>query len=177
MEPDLRATAQSAFPLVFEVVSGPRAGAQVSWSGDDLVLGRTGEAAALLADDLTVSHRHAILRRGRGGGCVIEDAGSTNGTFVNGTRITGPAELHPGDELRLGGPSLRISGSRPETAVLTPARAGTPPEDPRAGENIDPKVLDAWTGWARREIAGSELQIDAAVMAVVAAIERQEDAN
>ena len=56
---------------------------------DGMVLGRADEdcpAARLLAPHLTISRRHAEIRRGPDG-YRIRDLGSTNGTFVNGTQI------------------------------------------------------------------------------------------
>jgi pSer/pThr/pTyr-binding forkhead associated (FHA) protein len=43
----------------------------------------------------------------RGGRVVIEDLGSTNGTFVNGHQLTRPLELEPNDTVRIGDTELR----------------------------------------------------------------------
>jgi hypothetical protein len=51
--------------------------------------------------DPAVSRRHASLYR-RAGGWYLVDHGSTNGTFVNGRRVRGPARLANGDEIQLG---------------------------------------------------------------------------
>jgi len=52
-------------------------------------------------DDPFASARHArILRQGRA--VVIEDLGSTNGTFLNEEALTGPQPLHEGDRIRIG---------------------------------------------------------------------------
>lgn len=59
--------------------------------------------------DATVSRRHATLLV-RGGGAVIRDEGSTNGTYLNGVRLE-PNTEHPlqtGDNLQLGGVKLRV---------------------------------------------------------------------
>ena len=53
-----------------------------------------------VVDDATVSRHHAVLRR-TPEGWELCDAGSTNGTRLNGWRID-RAALHPGDELTLG---------------------------------------------------------------------------
>src|SRR5262245_21943761 len=62
-----------------------------------------------MAGDREVSTRHAEICA-EGGGYTIADAGSTNGTWVNGTRLHGTRELHAGDLVRLGrtGPTLRV---------------------------------------------------------------------
>ena len=60
----------------------------------------------LQIDDAFVSHMHArILRRGQF--YFVEDLGSTNGTFVNGQRVSGDAQLRVRDELRFGETVLR----------------------------------------------------------------------
>src|SRR4051812_18003779 len=44
------------------------------------------------------------------GRLTIEDLGSTNGTFVNGNRISGQQPLNPGDQVRVGQTSLSVEG-------------------------------------------------------------------
>jgi pSer/pThr/pTyr-binding forkhead associated (FHA) protein len=51
--------------------------------------------------DRTVSFTHALLTYD-GNAWMLEDAGSTNGTFLNGWRITEPILVRPGDELTIG---------------------------------------------------------------------------
>ena len=53
----------------------------------------------LLLDEPTASRRHAALER-RGGRWHVADLGSTNGTYINGRRVTAPTPLERGDELR-----------------------------------------------------------------------------
>ncbi len=74
----------------------------------DNVVGRTPEAEVVLpAEDDAVSRRHARLLH-RGDRLILEDLGSTNGTRVNGQRITGPVEVGPGDEIVIGRTQLRV---------------------------------------------------------------------
>jgi adenylate cyclase len=56
----------------------------------------------LVLDDKVVSRNHAIIRQLGGGDYFVIDSGSSNGTFVNGTRITVPTKLHDGDVLSFG---------------------------------------------------------------------------
>ena len=65
----------------------------------DVVIGREG-CDVVLADP-EVSRRHAALRH-TGGGPAVEDLGSTNGTFVNGERISGTRVLSDGDVVSFG---------------------------------------------------------------------------
>lgn len=60
--------------------------------------------------DTTVSRRHAELRR-EDGGWVLTDLGSTNGTRLNGLRLTGEAAVRPGDEVVFGGARYRLGAS------------------------------------------------------------------
>lgn len=110
---------------VLKLLTGPGAGTEVSIvSGAEYVFGRIRESDVALSDDL-VSRRHAILS------CVSElpclsDLGSTNGTFVNGERIT-RAKLKAGDRLLIGTTIARLEVVRDaasrgkEAAVLAPA--------------------------------------------------------
>jgi len=61
----------------------------------------TGAGNDLFLDEPTASRRHAALER-RAGRWYVVDLGSTNGTYVNGRRVTAPAPLVRGDELRFG---------------------------------------------------------------------------
>ena len=55
----------------------------------------------IVVPEAEVSRRHARLIR-NGDTYLLEDLGSTNGTFVNGRRLVGPILLQPGDEVKLG---------------------------------------------------------------------------
>ena len=68
--------------------------------GDGAVMGR-GDAAEIRLEDPFASSRHARLLR-QGGVVVIEDLGSTNGTYLNEELLSGPQPLHPGDRIRIG---------------------------------------------------------------------------
>jgi pSer/pThr/pTyr-binding forkhead associated (FHA) protein len=56
---------------------------------------------AIRIEDESVSARHALVRHERGR-WWLEDLGSTNGTYINETRITGRAALRPGDVIQIG---------------------------------------------------------------------------
>lgn len=73
---------------------------------DVLTIGRGAENHVDLVDP-RVSRRHARLSR-TGDGVLVEDLGSTNGTFVNGSRLVGQARVTPGDVIAVGDTELRI---------------------------------------------------------------------
>ena len=77
-----------------------------------------------------VSRRHAVLRR-RGAELVVEDLGSSNGTMVNGQRLTGPRALRDQDKLQLGAVEIRVVIPEPPmqsdaTVALDATRKMTP---------------------------------------------------
>jgi hypothetical protein len=67
--------------------------------------------ATILLDDEFVSGIHAVLTY-RGRTWYVEDLGSTNGTFVNGSPVDGVAAVSFGDELQLGTVRLRLERAR-----------------------------------------------------------------
>jgi FHA domain-containing protein len=68
--------------------------------GDGAVMGR-GDQAEIRLEDPFASSRHAKLTP-QGGIVVIEDLGSTNGTYLNEELLSGPQPLHQGDRVRIG---------------------------------------------------------------------------
>jgi pSer/pThr/pTyr-binding forkhead associated (FHA) protein len=70
-----------------------------------LTIGRGHDNDITLDDDFA-SARHARIEPRRDG-VWVEDAGSTNGTFVNGARLSKPRKLAPGDVIRVGNTDLR----------------------------------------------------------------------
>jgi hypothetical protein len=68
--------------------------------GEGAVLGR-GDQAEIRLEDPFASSRHAKLTR-QGSVVVLEDLGSTNGTYLNEEILAGPQPLHVGDRVRIG---------------------------------------------------------------------------
>jgi hypothetical protein len=68
--------------------------------GDGAIMGR-GDQAEIRLEDPFASSRHAKLTP-QGGIVVIEDLGSTNGTYLNEELLSGPQPLHQGDRVRIG---------------------------------------------------------------------------
>jgi hypothetical protein len=85
--------------LVVERAPGHDPGMIYDLDGD-LVLGR-GDTAEIRLEDPFASSSHARVYE-RGGTVVIEDLGSTNGTYLNEELLNGPCPLHPGDRVRIG---------------------------------------------------------------------------
>jgi pSer/pThr/pTyr-binding forkhead associated (FHA) protein len=85
--------------LILEIVEGDDAGRQTPLEGS-IEIGREASIGLALDDDQT-SRRHARVTA-QGGRAVVEDLGSTNGTYLNGQPIEGERTLRPGDRLRVG---------------------------------------------------------------------------
>lgn len=69
--------------------------------GAEVTVGRAGGCAISLPEDTFVSSLHARVYASDGG-VLVEDLGSTNGTFVNQTRVTATVPLARGDRLKVG---------------------------------------------------------------------------
>jgi hypothetical protein len=85
--------------LRVETAPGLRAGAVYDLSGGAL-LGRGSDADIVLEDSFS-STRHARLIP-QGDAIVLEDLGSTNGTYLNEEPLSGPQPLHDGDRIKIG---------------------------------------------------------------------------
>lgn len=73
---------------------------------DRLTVGRS-RRCDVSVNDPSVSRKHAFLSLGTGK-ILLQDLGSSNGTFVNEERVTGEAELYDGDALRLGDAEIQV---------------------------------------------------------------------
>jgi DNA-binding winged helix-turn-helix (wHTH) protein len=114
----IRTVYKTGYAFCAEVTGVPAARAspamiEVLWMKQSLPLtdgehiaGRDAECS-LVIDGTTVSRRHARITVAHGA-ATIEDLDSTNGTHVNGTRISAPTRLVPGDEFALGSEMLRL---------------------------------------------------------------------
>jgi hypothetical protein len=85
--------------LVVERAPGHTAGMEYD-IGEGAVMGR-GDQAEIRLEDPFASSRHARLVP-QGGIVVLEDLGSTNGTYLNEELLSGPQPLHRGDRVRIG---------------------------------------------------------------------------
>ena len=88
------------------VVEGPLTGTEVPLEGAQVTLGRAPDSTIVIDDDYA-SSRHARIYESEGA-WVVEDLGSTNGTWLDRTRLTTPTVLPVGAPLRVGRTTLVI---------------------------------------------------------------------
>lgn len=104
---------------------GPRPDQTFELQKDAYTIGR--EAGNdIIINDAQVSRHHARLTL-QGNAYVLEDLGSTNGTFVNGRRVSGPVTLSAGDMVGLGDTVVLAVSSAIDAAVTQVGRAQVVP--------------------------------------------------
>jgi hypothetical protein len=91
---------------VLVVTAGPREGTRIELGASSLSIGRAAENTLVLEDDY-VSNRHARLFPHEGA-WVVEDLGSTNGTYLDRTRLTVPMVVPVGTPVRIGKSVLEL---------------------------------------------------------------------
>lgn len=74
--------------------------------GDELIIGR-GEKCHIVLDDPYISSVHARLFP-KDDSTMVEDMGSTNGTYLNRQRVSSPTEVHKGDRVKIGKTVLEL---------------------------------------------------------------------
>jgi two-component system cell cycle response regulator len=101
---DLQSLSESADPArtraCLTVITGSAAGQMFKLGKGDAVIGRSPTVAIRVVDD-GVSRNHARIRHDSNG-LYLEDMESRNGTFINGTRVSGTTELREGDKIQVG---------------------------------------------------------------------------
>jgi predicted component of type VI protein secretion system len=115
----------SQFQLIMR--TGPTPGAAYTLEGDQLMIGRDSTNEVVI-NDAEVSRRHARLTF-QGGKYVLEDLGSTNGTFVNGQRLAGPRVLKAGEVVSFGEQIVlvfEVVSIDPGATVMSPRAAAVP---------------------------------------------------
>jgi predicted component of type VI protein secretion system len=137
---------------------GPQPGHTFMLDQDFVTLGRDPSNDIVISDP-QISRQHARLRR-QGNVMMIEDAGSTNGTFVNGMRLIGPHTLVDGDVISLGdaatliyhGADVALTAPMAERPTVSPAPPTyepqpTPAPPPPAAEPVEEETRTTWL-WA-----------------------------
>jgi len=89
------------------IVEGALSGTIVPLGISPIVIGRAPDATIVLDDDFVSTH-HARLTP-NGNHWIVEDLGSTNGTWIDKNRVSTPTVFRPGTQLRIGKTSMELS--------------------------------------------------------------------
>lgn len=103
----LAARAERDLPRKIAVVRGPSAGRAFELGQAVITLGRAADCTIVLEDEYC-SNRHARLVPRADGRWLIEDTGSTNGTYLNERKITGPTVAGLGERIRMGRTEIEL---------------------------------------------------------------------
>ncbi|HTL41580.1 MAG TPA: FHA domain-containing protein [Pseudolysinimonas sp.] len=88
------------------ITSGPREGVEIDLPAEQLTIGRSSESGLVIRDDYTSTH-HARLMLWNDQ-WVIQDLDSTNGTFLDGSRVTLPTPVPLGTPVTIGTTSFEL---------------------------------------------------------------------
>ena len=119
--------------------------------GNEMVVGRDPGCHRVI-ERSTVSGRHARFRRS-GGRIILEDLGSSNGTYVNDHRVEGPTEVRAGDLIVLGSDAFRLELGH--AAASTQRMAAPRPPGPSAPIPAPTMMVDSRKGTSTGLAAGS----------------------
>ena len=104
--PSRKGRRQRGEPRVVMISQGSQAGLSAELAGGVIMIGRGADCQLILDDDY-VSTRHARVVA-TPDGIYVEDLGSTNGTYVNGQRITAPTTITLADSVRIGKTMMKL---------------------------------------------------------------------
>lgn len=93
-------------PRHLVITSGPREGVELDLPSEQLTIGRSSESGLVIRDDYTSTH-HARLMLWNDQ-WVVHDLDSTNGTFLDGQRVTLPTPVPPNTPVRIGQTSFEL---------------------------------------------------------------------
>jgi hypothetical protein len=144
--------------VILEAVSGPVAGRRIEVrAGTILRIGRTAKSDYALGEDSYLSGQHFAIEND-GTESRARDLGSSNGTFVNGERVTSGTVLREGDSVTAGGSTFTIHldmADQPAGNEPSPRVATTPTDSITATSKVSRADLgfsgetSAWPGFSR----------------------------
>ena len=168
-EPTMMGQGRPSATLVIR--QGPQAGMSFPLIGAQIVVGRE-EGLNVTLQDPEASRRHARITW-QAGQYVIEDLGSTNGTFINGVQTTAPQVLNPGDSIGIGQTALvfQIEGVQMAASQYqqAPAEYIPAPPAPPVASNVDTNSSNNLTQYALYG-CGCLILLFVCILVVVAAV-------
>jgi pSer/pThr/pTyr-binding forkhead associated (FHA) protein len=88
------------------ITSGPKEGLEIELPSEQLAIGRSSESGLVIRDDYTSTHHARLLLWNDG--WVVQDLDSTNGTFLDGTRVTLPTPVPLNTPITIGTTSFEL---------------------------------------------------------------------
>jgi len=175
------------------IIRGVAAGQEIVLPDTEFTIGREEQGMGPLGGDPEISRQHARFRFNDKGELLVEDLGSTNGTYVNGRRIHGARLLLPGNSIRVGMTTLELeevkedggeedgkgdslaslaAATPPAAAGVPPAPAGAPhaPPPPRPQARPTPAAPPRARPWSVRTAAARGLVAGVVVAGVIVAL-------
>ena len=137
------------------VLSAGLAGRSHELNVDKTTIGRVEDNTFQIAEASISSHHCEILLRGTD--VVVKDLNSTNGTFINGEKVS-ETVLKPGQILRLGQIEIRLEDGASSAPVPVPAAASAPASAAPPGAGSAGKKLADSTMLMQRGVSLSELE-------------------
>src|SRR3954453_23651068 len=119
-------------------ITGGNAAGQTITLEQELVIGRSTPGLGSLGGDSEISRVHARVFHDPSGRLMIEDLGSTNGTFVNGNRVSGQQPLNSGDQVRVVQTSLTVECGAADTGATSVGQVIPAAPAPAAAEPPTP---------------------------------------
>jgi hypothetical protein len=88
------------------IVDGPLEGTEVPLGTTTISFGRAADSTVVLEDDFVSNHHARLVLNGTH--WIVEDLGSTNGTWINREKVTSPTVLQSGAQLRIGRTTMEL---------------------------------------------------------------------
>ncbi|MBG6055162.1 pSer/pThr/pTyr-binding forkhead associated (FHA) protein [Salinibacterium sp. CAN_S4] len=88
------------------ITGGAKSGLEMDLPAESMTIGRSNESALVIRDDYTSTHHARLLLWADG--WVIQDLDSTNGTFLNGTRVLVPTQVPLNTPVKIGTTSFEL---------------------------------------------------------------------
>ena len=103
-KPGGNATTETVSRIV--ITSGPKAGLELPLGAEPLTIGRSSESGLVIRDDYTsTQHARLVLR---GDQWMVQDLGSTNGTWHDGQRVSAPVPVRVGAPIKVGATTFEL---------------------------------------------------------------------
>ena|SRR5438067_8518540 len=118
--------------MILEIVEGAGAGTHIPLQ-TVIDIGRDPSLQVHLDSDTQVSRRHARVSA-QNGVAVVEDLGSTNGTYVNEQPLSAPRQINPGDRIRVGLTVFELRSS--QQVAERPSAVSPIPQFAQVGEGV-----------------------------------------